>query len=196
MLENDGKMDKRLRLALDFGPLLGFFLGFRAYGLLAGTAALIALTLLSLAIIYAVEKRMALMPLLSGMAVTVFGGLTLFLHDERFIKIKPTLINLLFAAILLIGLYYKKPMMKFLLQDAFRMTDEGWKKLSFRWGLFFIFLAALNECIWRNFPTEFWVSFKVFGMLTLTMAFTLSQIPLIKKYWVEEPSSDESRPQP
>ncbi len=146
---------------------------------------MIACTLLSLAITYAMEKRVAVMPLVSGIAVTLLGGLTLFLHDETFIKIKPTLVNLLFAAILLGGLYFGKPMLKYLLSDALQLTDEGWRKLSLRWGLFFIFLAVLNECIWRNFPTDFWVNFKVFGMFTLTMLFTLSQIPLIKKYWVE-----------
>lgn len=184
-------MHKTLRLALDFGPLLGFFLAYRLAGLVAATGALVAMTLLSLAIIYVYEKRLALMPLVSGIAVTVFGGLTLFLRDETFIKIKPTLVNLLFAAVLLVGVACKKPMLKFLLSDAFLLTEDGWRKLSLRWGLFFIFLAGLNEYIWRHFPTEFWVSFKVFGMLTLTMIFTLSQIPLIKKYWVEKPDAAE-----
>jgi intracellular septation protein len=185
MLENDGNMDSRLRLALDFGPLLGFFLAFKLYGLAAATGSLIALTLLSLAVSYGYEKKLAMMPLLSGVAVTLLGGLSLFLHDDYFIKIKPTLVNLLFAAVLLGGLYFKKPMMKFLLEHAFHLTEEGWRKLSLRWGIFFIFLAALNECIWRNFSTDFWVSFKVFGMLTLTMIFTVSQVPMIKRYWVE-----------
>ncbi len=185
-MSNPQKISNGLRLALDFGPLMGFFLAFRFGGLLAATAALIALTLLSLAYIYLREKRLAVMPLVSGVAVTVFGGMTLILQDELFIKMKPTLVNLLFAAILLGGLYFGRPLMKLLFESAFQLTDAGWRKLSLRWGLYFIFLAGLNEIIWRNFTTEFWVNFKVFGMLTLTLAFTLGQIPLIKKYWVEE----------
>jgi len=179
-------MNPKLKLALDLGPLLVFFLAYRTAGLLAATAALIAFTLLSLGVIYSREKRIATMPLVSAIAVTVFGGLTLILHDDLFIKMKPTFVNLLFAGILLGGLYFKKPLLKFLLSDALSISDEGWKKLSFRWGLFFIFLACLNEIIWRHFSTDFWVNFKVFGMFSCTLAFTFCQIPLMKKYWVEE----------
>ena len=181
-------MHKNLRLTLDFGPLLAFFLAYRFAGLLAATAALIVFTLLSLAVTYAKEKQIAVMPLASGVVVTVLGGLTLYLHDETFIKIKPTLINLLFAAILLGGLCFGKSLFKYVLGHAFSLQEKGWRILSLRWGLFFIFLAALNEIIWRNFPTDFWVNFKVFGMFTLTMLFTISQIPLIKKYWMEPPT--------
>jgi intracellular septation protein len=183
-------MKSSTRMFLDFSPLLGFFVAYRLSGLLAATAFLIAATLISLAVTYGCEKRIATMPLVSGIAVTILGGLTLFLHDETFIKIKPTLVNLVFASILLGGLVFRKSMFKYVLGHAFQLTDEGWRKLSLRWGLFFIFLAGLNECIWRNFPTDFWVNFKVFGMLSLTMLFTLVQIPLIKKTWVEETTED------
>lgn len=178
-------MDHRLRFALDLGPLLVFFLAYRLAGLLMATAALIGFTLLSLAITYAYEKRLATMPLVSGVAVAVFGGLTLLLQDEYFIKIKPTLVNMLFATILLAGVWRQKPMLRYLLESAFQMTEQGWLILSRRWGFFFLFLALLNEIIWRNFPTDFWVNFKVFGMFTLTLIFTASQLPLIKKHWVE-----------
>ena len=134
------------------------------------------------------------MPLISGVAVTLLGGLTLFLHDEYFIKIKPTFVNLLFASILLGGLYFQKPMFKYVLGHAFTLTEEGWRVLSLRWGIFFVFLAGLNEVIWRNFSTDFWVNFKVFGMLSLTMLFTLTQIPLLKKYWVEEAKEASTEP--
>lgn len=182
-------MDSRLRFFLDFSPLLGFFLAYRFAGLLAATAVLIVCTLVSLGVTYVQEKRIAAMPLISGIAVTLFGGLTLLLQDEYFIKIKPTLVNLLFASILLGGLYFRKSMFKYVLGHAFQLTDEGWRRLSCRWGFFFVFLAVLNEVIWRNFSTDFWVNFKVFGMFTLTLVFTFAQLPLIKRYWVEEKES-------
>lgn len=195
-------MNAKLRMLLDFGPLLCFFLAYRIAGrywppvgeahgmapqaLMAATCALIAATLLALLVIYYYERKIALLPLISGIAVTVFGGLTLFLHDEYFIKIKPTLLNLLFSSILLGGLYFRRPMLKYLFESAFQLTEDGWRKLSLRWGLFFLFLAGLNEAVWRHFDTDFWVNFKVFGIFSLTMCFTLCQIPLIRRYWVEE----------
>ena len=178
-------MSSNLKLFLDFSPLAGFFIAYRTGGLLAGTAVLIALTLLSLAVTYAKEKRLAMMPLISGVIVTVMGGLTLYLRDETFIKIKPTIVNLLFASLLLGGLWFKKPLFKYVLGHAMRLQEEGWRQLSLRWGIFFVFLAVLNECIWRNFSTDFWVNFKVFGMFTLTMLFTVLQLPLIKRHWIE-----------
>ncbi len=184
-------MNPNLRFALDMGPLLVFFLAYRFAGLMAATATLIVVTILSLAVTYKVEKKLSPMPLVSGIAVAFFGGLTLWLNDETFIKVKPTLVNLLFAAILLGGLYFKRPMLKYVLQSAVQMQDDGWSILTRRWGLFFIFLAGLNEVIWRNFPTDFWVNFKVFGMFTLTMLFMFSQFPLIKKYLIEGVSSSE-----
>jgi intracellular septation protein len=185
-------VNSKVKLLLDFGPLAAFFLAYR-FGagqqderILTATGALIACSVLALAITYIVEKRIAMMPLISGVLVTVLGGMTLYLKDETFIKMKPTFVNLLFAAILLGGVYFKKPMLKYVLSDAIHMREEGWVKFSWHWGAFFVFLAALNEFIWRHFPTDFWVNFKVFGMLTLTILFTASQIPLIQKYWVEE----------
>jgi intracellular septation protein len=181
------KLSSTVRFALDFSPLAGFFLAYRFAGLMAATGLLIALTLISLAVTYIKERQIAPMPLITGIAVSLLGGLTLWLHDETFIKIKPTLVNLLFAAILLGGLLFKKPLFKYVLGHAMQLEERAWWILSLRWGIFFVFLAGLNEAIWRNFPTEFWVDFKVFGMFSLTMLFTLSQIPLIKKYWIEPP---------
>lgn len=179
-------MNSKLRLALDLGPLLVFFLAYRFHGLLAATAALIVFTCISLAVTYLIEKKIAVMPLVSGIAVAVFGGMTLLLQDELFIKMKPTIVNMLFAAILLGGVYFKKPLLKYLLGEAMQLEEKGWMILSTRWGFYFVFLAVLNEFIWRNFSTDFWVNFKVFGMFTCTMIFTFSQIPLIKKYWIGE----------
>ena len=184
-------MNSNVRFVLDFCPLAGFFVAYRLAGLLAATATLIALTVFSLVVTYACERRIAIMPLVSGAIVTVMGGLTLYLKDDYFIKIKPTLVNLMFGAILLGGLYFRKPVFKHVMGHAFQLSDEGWRVLSLRWGVFFVFLAALNEVIWRNFSTDFWIDFKVFGMLTLTMLFTMVQIPLIKKYWVEPTSCGE-----
>jgi intracellular septation protein len=179
-------MNPKLKLVLDLGPLLVFFVAYRFAGLLAATAALMVFTLASLALTYALERKIAIMPLVSGVAVAVFGGATLLLEDELFIKMKPTLVNLLFSAILLGGLAYGKPLMKYLLGEAMSLTERGWRLLSRNWGLFFLFLAALNEVIWRHFPTDFWVNFKVFGMFTLTLLFTACQFPMIKREWVEE----------
>lgn len=131
------------------------------------------------------------MPLVSGIAVAVFGGITLWLNDETFIKIKPTLVNMLFSVILLGGVIFKKPMLKYVLESALHLTEEGWLLLSKRWGIFFVFLAVLNEIIWRNFPTDFWVNFKVFGMFTCTIIFTLSQLPLMKKYMIAERDNEQ-----
>lgn len=179
-------MNAGARFTLDMGPLLVFFLAYRFMGLMAATAALIAFTLVSLLITYLLEKRLSPMPLISGLAVAFFGGMTLWLNNDLFIKIKPTLVNLLFASILLGGLYFKKPLLKYALGSALTISNAGWMKLTFRWGIFFVFLACLNEVIWRNFPTDFWVNFKVFGMFSLTLLFTMCQIPLIKRYWIEE----------
>lgn len=178
-------MHPTLRSALDIGPLFVFFVAYRVWGLMAATAALIVFTALSLIITYLLEKRVAVMPLVSGLAVAVFGGLTLWLNDETFIKVKPTLVNLLFSSILLGGVLARKPLLKYALGSALQLSDEGWRKLSLRWGLYFLFLAGLNEVIWRNFSVDFWVNFKVFGMFTLTILFTLCQLPLIKRHWTE-----------
>jgi intracellular septation protein len=176
-------LSSRTKLILDFAPLAVFFAGYRWGDLMTATSGLLVATMLCLAIIYAVERKVALAPLITGGVVLVFGVLTLWLNDERFIKIKPTLINSLFALILLIGVYgFKRGLLNHVLGLAVQMTDVGWLTLSRRWGFFFLFLAGLNEVIWRNFPTDFWVDFKVFGMFTLTMAFAVSQYRLIQKY--------------
>jgi intracellular septation protein len=175
-------LNPRLKLFFDILPLVVFFAGYKWLGLFAATGALLVVTLAILAVTYWVERRIALSPLVTGIVVGVFGGLTLWLHDETFIKIKPTLINLVFASILLVGCIRKKGLLKPILGGAFDLTDKGWFVLSRRWGLFFLFLAGLNELVWRNFTTDQWVNFKVFGLLGLTMAFALLQMGLVKKY--------------
>ncbi len=177
------KLPPNLKLLLDFAPLGVFFVGYKLGGLMAATVAIMVATSLSVAITYAVERTLALAPLISGGLVLVMGLLTVVLDDPLFIKIKPTLVNLLFAAVLLIGVYgFRRGLLKYVLDIAFQLTDEGWRILSRRWGFFFVFLACLNEFIWRNFSEEFWVNFKVFGMMTLTIAFAISQFRLVEKY--------------
>jgi intracellular septation protein len=122
----------------------------------------------------------------SGIVVVVFGGLTLFLQDETFIKLKPTIVNTMFGLALLGGLYFRKPLLQIVLDSVFDLTDEGWRKLTLRWALFFFALAALNEIVWRTQTTDFWVSFKVFGIMPLTIAFALAQTPLLLRHEVKK----------
>ncbi|MDX2095751.1 MAG: septation protein A [Alphaproteobacteria bacterium] len=178
-----GKLNPGVKLILDFAPLAVFFAAFKLGDVLSATLALMVATAFSIAVIYAVERKLALAPLISGGLVMVLGGLSVAFHNEQFIKMKPTVVNLVFAAILLGGvLIYKRGLLKYVLDMAFTLTDEGWRVLSRRWGFFFLFLAALNETIWRNFSTEFWVNFKVFGMFTLTIAFAISQFRVVERY--------------
>jgi len=180
------------RFLLDFAPLGVFFAAFKLSGIMGATIALTLTTIVSLLVVYVCERKIAPTPLISGIAVVVFGVLTIIFDNEQFIKIKPTIVNLLFALILFVGLYYKKPPLRYMLQAAFEMEEAGWSKPTLRWGFFFVFLAGLNEYIWRHYPTDFWVDFKVFGMMTLTMAFTFSQIPLMQKYMILPEEKDDA----
>ncbi len=175
-------MNSTLKFALDMLPLAAFFIGFKLGDLFVATALIMAATVVSIAVSYVLEKKIAMNPLITGGMVMFFGGLTLLLKDDTFIKMKPTIINLLFAVVLIGGVVFlKKGLLRYVLEMAFTMPDAAWKTLSLRWGVFFVFLAVLNEVIWRNFSTDFWVNFKVFGMMTCTIAFTLSQFPFVKR---------------
>jgi intracellular septation protein len=140
---------------------------------------------LSLAVSWALTRRLPVMPVVSGVVVLVFGALTLWLHDELFIKLKPTIVNVLFGSILLGGLAFGKSLLGYVFDSVFHLDDEGWRKLTFRWGVFFFVLAAINEVVWRSFSTDFWVSFKVFGVMPLTVIFTLAQMPLVARHTIE-----------
>ena len=142
---------------------------------------------ISLLLSWLIFKRVAVMPLVTGVVVLIFGGLTLWLQDDTFIKLKPTIVNTLFGAILLGGLAFGRSLLGYVFDSVFHLDDEGWRKLTFRWAIFFLFLAILNEIIWRNFSTDFWVSFKVFGIMPITLAFTLSQMPMIMRHSLEQP---------
>lgn len=183
-------MPPLMKLATDLGPLVLFFLVNSRAGIMAATATLMVAITVSLTVSYAYERRLAPMPLVTAVFVLAFGGLTLWLDDDLFIKIKPTIVNLIFAGVLIAGLAMGRPLLKFLLQEAFRLTDEGWRKLTFRWAGWFLFLAVLNEVIWRNFSTDFWVAFKVWGNMPLSIIFMLSQLPFLKKYHDPEPAPE------
>ena len=178
-----------IKFITDFGPLLIFFIFYYQSGLNLRVAIppLIIATLLSLAIIYLLEKKVAFMPLASGIVITFFGGLTLYFDNPIFIYIKPTVVNILFALVLLFGKFFlKEPLLKKLFKNSFKLLDEGWNKFNDRWILFFFFLAILNEMVWRTQSEEFWVNFKVWGLLPISFLFTVSQIPLIKKYQIKK----------
>jgi intracellular septation protein len=126
--------------------------------------------------------RVTAVPMVTAVLVVVFGGLTFYLDDPSFIKLKPTIINLLFSGALVVGLATGRPLLKLLLGEAFQLSEQGWRKLTVRWALFFFALAILNEIVWRNFSESAWVNFKVFGIVPLTILFAMAQIPLIKRY--------------
>ena len=174
-----------LKFITDFGPLLIFFTIYYKSGnnLSAAIPPLIISTLIAVVIMYVVEKKIPYVPLIGAVVISLFGGLTLYFNNPIFIYMKPTIVNLIFAAILLISnLHFNKNYLKLFLQTAFQLNDEGWKKLNFRWAYFFIFLAILNELVWRTQPETTWVNFKVWGMLPITIIFTAMQLPLINKY--------------
>lgn len=179
---NKEQVNPALKLALELGPLVVFFLLNYKAGIFVATGGFMIATIISLTASKFLLGKIAIMPLVTGVFVMVFGGLTLYLADDLFIKLKPTIVNCIFGAILLGGLAFKVPLLKPLLGDAFPLDDDGWVKMTFRWGLFFFFLAFLNEVIWRNFSTDFWVNFKVFGIMPLTMLFAGSQVYFLKDH--------------
>ena len=169
----------------DFGPLLVFFVIYfrNDQNLKMAIPPFVVATILSLVIMYVLEKKIPMMPLVSGILVTLFGGLTLYFDNKIFFYMKPTIINLLFAAVLFFGKYFtQKPLLKVFFQNALNLEDEGWKKLNYRWICFFIFVAILNEIVWRTQSEAFWVNFKVWGLLPISFLFVASQVPLINKY--------------
>ncbi len=175
-----------LKLLLELGPLLLFFGVYRYADIYKATAIFIPVTIATLVASRYFFGRVGILPLVTGFFVVVFGGLTLYLADETFIKMKPTLVYLLFSAAALVGLAFNWIVWKQLFGEVFRLTDEGWRKMQLRWGCFFLGMAILNEIIWRTLPTDFWVSFKVFGVLPLTFIFMLAQTPLLKRYELVE----------
>ena len=180
-----------LRPSVEYGPIAIFFVAFNLADLFVATAAIMVATTLALALSYAVERRIPMMPLITAALVGIFGGLTLWLNDETFIKMKPTIIQAIFGSVLFVGLLANRLFLKSLMGSVWHMTDKGWKILTMRFSVFFYLSAILNEAIWRTQSTDFWVNFKVFGLTGLTIAFVVSQLPLLKRF-SEKGSVDHS----
>jgi intracellular septation protein len=190
-----------LKLSLELGPLLVFFFA-NARGtwlvekfpvlsdfggpIFIATGLFMIATAVALVVSWLVMRSLPIMPLVSGIVVFVFGALTLWLQDDVFIKMKPTIVNTLFGVSLLGGLLFGKSLLGYVFDSAFRLDEEGWKILTLRWGFFFLFLAIANEVVWRNFSTDTWVAFKVWGIMPITLLFTFSQMPLIMRHSLDE----------
>ena len=177
------------KFVTDFGPLLVFFTFYykNEKNLEIAIPPFILATLIALAIVWKIEKKIPMVPLLGGILITLFGGLTIYFKNPIFIYLKPTIINILFAAGLLIGkLFFKRNFLQLFLGGSIKLEDIGWDKLMFRWASFFVFLAILNEFVWRTQTEEFWINFKVWGILPITLLFTIFQLPLIKRHKIDD----------
>jgi intracellular septation protein len=172
---------------VDWGPLIAFFVAFKLCGIMQATVVLIVVTVVLTSLGYALTRKIQPMPLVTLVIVCIFGGLTIWLQDETFIKMKPTIILALFAVVLIGGLLIGKPPLKFLMGSALELDDAGWRKLTLRFGLFFLATACINEIVWRTQSTDLWVTFKVFGILGLNLVFMMTQIPLIMRHQVKQP---------
>lgn len=179
------QLNPLLKLVLDLGPLVLFFAANGRYGIFAATGVFMAAVLAALLVSYVLTRRLPIMPVITAIIVVVFGGLTLVLHDATFIKVKPTIIYGLFGGVLIGGLLFNKPLLGVVFDSLFHLSEEGWRKLTLRWAMFFFALAVLNEIVWRNVSTDTWVTFKVFGVLPLTLLFGALQVPLVKRYAAE-----------
>lgn len=180
------------KLVLELGPLAVFFLANSRFDPFTATGIFMVATIISLIVSRIMLKKIPIMPLITGAFVMVFGALTLLLQDETFIQMKPTIVNLMFAAALAGGLWYGRSLIKIVIGDVIKLQDEGWKKLTARWTIFFILLALLNEVVWRNFSWDSWVAFKTFGIMPLTMIFMMAQIGLLQKYQIEDDNTEAS----
>jgi intracellular septation protein len=196
MNENQAELGAGTRMALDFGPVIVFFLvNFLApppLGIFYATGAFMAAMMGAMVYSWARVRKISPMLLFSGVMVLVFGGITLFLRDETFIKIKPTIYYVFIAAVLVFGLITKRPTLKALLGSAYPgLTDKGWDLLSRNWAVFFLCMALLNEAVWRNSSTDFWVGFKLWGAIPLTLAFAFANVPMLLRHGLSVEKSDE-----
>jgi intracellular septation protein len=179
-------MNPALKFLIEAGPLIAFFIGNWKGGIFWGTGIFMVATTLALTASWILTRKIAMVPLIGAGFVAIFGALTLWLHDDTFIKIKVTLINGLFGTVLLGGLFFGQTFLKYVMGEAVKMADSAWRTLTMRWGIFFWALAVLNEIIWRTQTTETWVDFKVFGLLPLTLLFAMSQGPFMARHMIED----------
>src|SRR6218665_3523402 len=170
------------KIALELGPLLVFFFTNANYDIFTATAWFMGAMVVSLVLSWLLLKKIAIMPLVTGVVVLIFGTLTLVLKDDTFIKMKPTIVNSLFGFTLLGGLLFGQSLLKYVFGEVYKLKPEGWRALTINWGLFFIFLAVSNEIVWRLFDTDFWVAFKVWAIMPITVIFSMLQLPLLTRY--------------
>ena len=190
MMAENGNQPSWLKPVVDYGPLVTFFVTYYLEDLFFATAAIMVATVVVILLSLLLTRKVPTMPLVTAIAIGIFGGLTLVLQDETFIKMKPTIVEIIIAGILFGGLFFKKLFLKNLMGSALPMTDEGWRKLTSRFAWFSIGLAILNELVWRTQTTEIWVNFKVWGLLILTFLFIFSQMPLIQRHGLKDPSAN------
>ncbi len=183
-----------LKFVLELGPLLLFFFTNYKFGIFPATAALMAGVVVALIVSWTLTRHLPIMPMVTAFFVLVFGGLTLALNDALFIKLKPTIVNAIFGGALLSGLAFGKPLLPVVLDSVLQLDETGWRKLTFRWGIFFFVLAALNEVVWRTQTETFWVNFKVFGTMPLTAIFAIAQTPLVLRHQLN-PDEAEKAPE-
>ena len=182
-----------LRPVVEYGPIAAFFTAYSIADLFVATASIMVATALALALSYIVECRIPMMPLITAGIIGVFGGLTLWLQDETFIKMKPTIIQVIIGTVLYSGLLTKRLFLKSLMGAAWHITDEGWRVLTIRFALCFFLMGALNEVVWRTQSTDLWVNFKVFGLMGLTIVFILTQLPLLKRFAIEVNGASDTK---
>jgi len=180
------------RFALDLGPLFIFFIAYRFLGIYSATAVFMVAVLIALALDYVFERKFSPVPIMTAVLVMIFGGLTLYLKNDIFIKMKPTALYSLFGLTLLGGLYFNRLFLKYLLSLGFEMPDSAWRTLTLRYGIFFLVMACANEIVWRNFPTDIWVDFKVWGAIPLIFLFSITQAPFLMRHQIEEEKKDAS----
>ena len=186
------KLDPTLKFVLELGPLALFFLVFWKFGIFVATSVMMVAVLVTLVVSYIKLGRLPLMPMVTAVIVILFGAMGLIFHNDTFIKIKPTVLYCLFSAALFFGLAFRRPILQIMFDGALHLTEAGWRILTWRWAFFFLFLAALNEYVWRHYSESAWVTFKSFGFLPLTVVFALAQTPVIMKHESKEASQEEA----
>ncbi len=181
-----------MKFTLELGPLALFFLTYSKFGIFAATGVMMASVIVTLTVSYWKLRRIPIMPLVTAAMVIIFGGLTFYFNDSTFIKVKVTIINALFALALFFGIVFKKPTLQVMFDGALHLTETGWRLLTLRWAWFFVVLAVLNEIVWRSVPEHYWVLYKSFGALPLTVLFALAQAPLITRYEAKDGETPEA----